>query len=1084
MFPAPPSVQVYAQLRDIAIPATMASVEPTNRELLPNDATEGTWRGECGPSTTYEDPMEEASDSEMAEAARHLTSGMTQAQEEPEGSNETELDEGYTGGQGAVEMPRKGAYASSLQGHGQHGTAQGSPMSLADEARALGLCQDYLADDPFASGCIPTPPETLASDLADPPGIQSVELLVALGALSGSNMRERWIVDKDSAGFLASVLALGKDDSSPLRLQDACRSFVGIKVTKPMLRFDPELELQRLKRRNMATISARGISQITPNTEKGEDVEWASQDMDLSSRKDREVALAKLEVGRDVMVYLREIAEPQSLDHRKMIDALIQSDKVSRQSAAGRYFTNNKQVPQAVPLTPPFMPLSPPFSPPTLPQSMQDLELTSTPADLMAIEAAELGRRIMEVDETATATDGSSTNMQMAKATAIDASKIIGGFGTPVDSSSSPPARRKLQNLKADVPLLPQDFTEPPTKRAKTACFTQELQTLIRLPESEKSITDLEVADQDLDTLIHDVVMPFAKSALHQAEIEQLIEVDTTMRVTVPQLTVAAPSLPWKSYSRGGSAGQELRDQRGLMSFTKRELLKSETSWGGVSKLERILTWSPFPARLGKANLDEDFDDDQSSARYMAQLVYEENVDLQSLILKAEGLRLLDTHDSDDEEIEPTNSNNENVVSEAKATVANLPSSPPHGETEDRTVPTGRLDMQTLLQRRKLELEQTNRVNTSMHTHAEGAVPTDRYSQRASATAAGVQPFRVRDLLAEGGIAGFMQLHCEMPQGAHQSLAPRVIQNVRPTTPPAVILPPVITHALSTDAKPLPAPAIAFPERALQVVVAPHTMVNRTLVRQIQSLLPNVDLVERDSVLSMACKDRKTPRSMGSAEADMTISPMAGFIMTTLQKLKQKPLPGQTSFFGIRERIATVSSHFERLVVLVSEGRQSNANNNIDAQPLDERDCNTLSGLTGFAAGMDAEVEVKYVPGGEDELAVWIAATIAQRCVPTGDMTLLQEETLWERFLRSAGMNAFAAQVVLSKLKMPEGTPSIESSSTLQSSQSGVFGLAAFIRMSFEQRVQQFGPMLGGESVLGRVSRIIDGGWATTAALK
>ena len=165
------------------------------------------------------------------------------------------------------------------------------------------------------------------------------------------------------------------------------------------------------------------------------------------------------------------------------------------------------------------------------------------------------------------------------------------------------------------------------------------------------------------------------------------------------------------------------------------------------------------------------------------------------------------------------------------------------------------------------------------------------------------------------------------------------------------------------------------------------------------------------------------------------------------------------------------------LVVLVSEGRQSTDGHTAPVQILDERDCDALSGLMGFAAQLDADVDVMYVPGGEDELVKWIAATILHHCIPVDDMRLLQEETLWERFLRVAGLNAFAAQVVLMKFKPPDNALESESSSTLNSSLKLCYGLPAFIRMSAVQRIQQFGTILGGESVLTRVGHVIDEGW-------
>lgn len=89
--------------------------------------------------------------------------------------------------------------------------------------------------------------------------------------------------------------------------------------------------------------------------------------------------------------------------------------------------------------------------------------------------------------------------------------------------------------------------------------------------------------------------------------------------------------------------------------------------------------------------------------------------------------------------------------------------------------------------------------------------------------------------------------------------------------------------------------------------------------------------------------------------------------------------------------------------------------------------------------------------------------------VPT---PLLQDETLWEIWLRRAGLNAFAAQAVLGALKQP----SDDRGPGLQISDQ-VWGLPAFVLMGAEERRSRFEGMLGGREVLERVGRVVDGGW-------
>lgn len=185
-----------------------------------------------------------------------------------------------------------------------------------------------------------------------------------------------------------------------------------------------------------------------------------------------------------------------------------------------------------------------------------------------------------------------------------------------------------------------------------------------------------------------------------------------------------------------------------------------------------------------------------------------------------------------------------------------------------------------------------------------------------------------------------------------------------------------------------------------------------------------------------------------------------------MQKTKQKPLPGQKSKAAIRERLEKVARRYERLVVLVSEGRTDEM-----TAGLDGNDAVAFAEFIGFAHSLDSTVIVEFVAGGEETLGNWITGIVARYGVLNGEVQLLQEETLWELFLGRAGMNAFAAQGVVVGLKAPDG------SDTAHLNKGGHFGLGAFVRMGFQERVRRFGELLGGTRVLRRVSEVVDRRW-------
>ncbi|KAK4935373.1 hypothetical protein LTR28_010376, partial [Elasticomyces elasticus] len=79
-------------------------------------------------------------------------------------------------------------------------------------------------------------------------------------------------------------------------------------------------------------------------------------------------------------------------------------------------------------------------------------------------------------------------------------------------------------------------------------------------------------------------------------------------------------------------------------------------------------------------------------------------------------------------------------------------------------------------------------------------------------------------------------------------------------------------------------------------------------------------------------------------------------------------------------------------------------------------------------------------------------------------------------------MNAFAAQTVLAELKERVPSPGTE---TLSAEDIGdtipTFGLAAFVKMSADERVRRFERLLGGRRMLDRVSKVLDATWTSGA---
>lgn len=745
--------------------------------------------------------------------------------------------------------------------------------------------------------------------------------------------------------------------------------------------------------------------------------------------------------------------------------------------------------------TPPLLPLSPPLSPYEAPNASHEMELTSTPENLFAKEAADVEAQLFQNDA-GTHEFGTSSRTFGGQNTSDDIQDLT---KTPTMTSSSPLRQKRLRDLKAETPLLHQEPDTSPAKRTKTVSFPEELHTMIPAPDTDDSIMDPDVARQDVDAFVTDVIAPLAQSVIDQAGSEKLDEFDTTLRVRVPAIEPVEPVPPWDS-SRESSLTRPNEKDLALLSRIEKEVPPERKKWSGTSKLEQLLPWTPFPRYLGKVSIDEQFDDG-SCERYMAELTLDDNTsNIDTLLWKPEGIRLLDRCDDDDEDLELAGIEyQEEEASIKEATVEKVPAMERFSATVRRAnlhqthpeesvakqplaalhttraaepatvVPPpaakpepGRISMQALLQKRKLDLESGSRPGPN--TPAEVASTMPKHLARDDKAANNT------DLnLGRSDLRSFLGLQgAQMPE-VDQSRVP--LQTKRPAmSTSTVAVQSVPEPADAVQRLTLPSPVLADSGRTMSVIVSSNILGTRGLVREVQAHLPNLELIERDSAGLVSASEK----ARNACEADFTLSPGAGLICTTLQKLKQRPLPGQRDFFGIRERIAAVSPRYERCIVLVSEGKQDDM---LPASALDERDATAVSELIGFTNTLESSVEVSYVDDGETELATWIAASICRFACSGDNARLLNEETMWERLLRIAGANPAAAQTILVHAKRPGSGEANDSSSSFGGSSSVSYGLSAFVQMSAEERIQTFGPLMGGERVLGRVSEAIDGPW-------
>ncbi|KAI6247330.1 hypothetical protein HI914_03942 [Erysiphe necator] len=601
--------------------------------------------------------------------------------------------------------------------------------------------------------------------------------------------------------------------------------------------------------------------------------------------------------------------------------------------------------------------------------------------------------------------------------------------------------RVKRESLKVDETLTPID--------CNTVVYPDpgEFSNILKELEGGSDVKIYQDTSDLEQELFKEKFLPAYESVTQEVEQEELLEADVMCRVTVPNMDFSKEEPPWIIFANAANNPSKLLTLQ--KTFMKECIGSSHVMQVRSTNSDHHLRWNPFPNNLtSKIYEQESLDIDEINMGYFFQI---ENctrvMDSSSAIWKPPGLRILREYEDSDEEVEPY------------LALTEIPKS-----------------ITEVAKKRKMRIEDNN---SQISNNSENL----KQSGQSSCTL--IKPFdlgsynQCKDSEKSSLLGGSFSA-CN---ALENFLEIRGAKKLKLTKSP---------HFNKSNSKPLefmdrdcsesnlivslPQPCRAtipvineYLDEPISVVVTSKLFRNRVLMRTVEKLLPKLNLIERDfnihnTVGWMRGSVTRSPIISPLAnEADIIISPITGVILTTLQKVRQKPLPGQKVQSSIRAILASVSSRYENLIVLVSEDRADEC-----TVGPNTRDCLALCEFIGFTISLESLVIVRFIGGGEETLAHWLVNFILRYSVRVP--TPVQDETLWEIFLRRAGFNTFAAQAVIAQLMKP-----------LQSEDSAKknvehFGLISFVRMSASQRMHQLGHLVG-KYILERVSRKIDSTW-------
>ena len=650
-------------------------------------------------------------------------------------------------------------------------------------------------------------------------------------------------------------------------------------------------------------------------------------------------------------------------------------------------------------------------------------------------------------------------------------SPIKGIKGPP---SSPPPLRATLRDRKVEVPLSPLHLERTPLSKKRRVSFSETIPELLSklpppIPKPENT------SSSDIDAFFDEAIAPIGLKAERTIEQEQLQEEDTTLRVLVPVMDFSLPIAPWKANFQAPMFDNEGKWYKKILAEMK-ALHFSKHIWPVTGKAERELRWAPFPLALGRVESQERIFDDGSTTKYLEK---PERVDLNTLTWKPEGLRLLDDLADSDDELEegrfPEETNFEFLVRKRKLELdefQSIPSESDEGNNMPKATPSSKRHAVAVF------LEE-NLHSTIQVNEVRKISPGKRPFIDAFSTLGALDEYLS---IRKGNVHKTKAEHHFPTSSSTPSLNPP--EQTSENDVPAPV----------SKRQSLASPDISPPTNPTPFVIAATLLSIRPLFRRIEHLFPSAAFIERDFSLHLPSPQRPLSESSSNPqphppspkhttapqltpstiadEADLLLSPSTGLIHTTLQKIKQCSLPGQVSHSAIRERVLKTSPRYERLLILISEDLHDGASQ------LDDGDSTALIEFTAFCSNVtESEVHVTFLAGGEEELAKWIVAMMTKYAVAEHeDVKLIQDETLWEIWLRRAGMNAFAAQAVLGKVKVGESCGGGDDWGKGDGFD-GEWGLKAFVKMSARERYQRFEVLLGGRRMLKRLGEVVDGRW-------
>jgi hypothetical protein len=549
------------------------------------------------------------------------------------------------------------------------------------------------------------------------------------------------------------------------------------------------------------------------------------------------------------------------------------------------------------------------------------------------------------------------------------------------------------ENRKLEVPLSPPQSAR--RVRFGSILATDNHRFPLPMPIDEPKMEPPE------ESLLEALARSDAQQLERELAQEQLQEADSTMRVPIPVMDFSLPKPPWKLTENDKEAFKDVASWAGL----------AAKKWRGVSSIQIGLNWHPWTAEEAVIP-KETIESDDSLTELLSE------TDLEAA--EAEFLNTFMTLCIKEEEVDETLPYGEFGKS-AVETEVGYPEEKPVRPLPKQPNSNPRMEksFDELIRKRK---------------HAAGTKGASRPEKKNKETATN------DGFNAASSLDAFLNTRgsspTKFPERAGQ---PSVIQ-----AKPKAATPKPVAEPQSTAS--FPAPKLPSNLSAAFFIISTTLLAQRPLFRAIKTLYPAAHLIERDFSAPLVGDDSIFSHA-DNDDADLILSPKTGLILTTVQRLRQRSsLPGESAVFNsgkeVKERIKRVCRRYERLLIFVTSPSKMSS----------KSDWEVIAEFFGFVAQLveNCNVVPRVIEGGDEVVAKWVVAVMLPH-----KYSLIEDETTWEQFMRKAGCNAFACQVVVRECK-----------------QAG--GLRWFLALNGEERRKRFEGVVGSR-VWGRIEMALLG---------